>query len=196
MTERLDLYAPIHKGLRHALSTCLLELGQMDPNDPVDAARALAQLREVLSFLEDHLSIEERFVHAALDRVAAGGEGSAVSHAREDHAGHEREFAALRALIADLERAEPLARRARAHALYVAFSRFAGENLVHMAYEETALNPALWAAFSDQELLALRQAILAAEPPASLERTVRWMLPALDPQQRAMLQPSQSTAAA
>ena len=58
MSDRLDLYAPIHKGLRNAMQAALLRLGQLDSSDTVDVGEALAQLRDTLDWMENHLEIE------------------------------------------------------------------------------------------------------------------------------------------
>ena len=49
MQERVDLYGPVHKGLRHAMNACLLKLGQLDPSDAADVGEGLAQLRDLLA---------------------------------------------------------------------------------------------------------------------------------------------------
>jgi hypothetical protein len=77
------------------------------------------------------------------------------------------------------------ARRARARQLYLSLSRFIADNFLHMAVEETEMNPMLWQAFTDEELLGIYQAIIASEPPAQLELSVKWLLPAIPPDERA-----------
>lgn len=47
--------------------------------------------------------------------------------------------------------------------------------------------PALWAAFDDEALRRVHQALLESLPPAEKLATLRWMLPALGPEERVEL---------
>jgi hypothetical protein len=48
-----------------------------------------------------------------------------------------------------------------------------------MDVEETVHNAALWAAYSDAELLAIHERIVASIPPAEMASVLPWMLPAI-----------------
>jgi hypothetical protein len=187
MQDRFDLYFGVHKGLRNAMQFTMLRLGQLDPGDAEDVQDALVTLRDVLVWLEGHLEIEENFVHRAIDRKRGAGSVASVRH---DHEAHLRDIALLRSDADALEHAigEPGAvRRARARQLYLSWSRFVGESLVHMAFEETELNALIWELFSDAEIGEIFGAIIASESPEQLGRTIRWMIPALDPESRALV---------
>jgi quercetin dioxygenase-like cupin family protein len=56
-----------------------------------------------------------------------------------------------------------------------------------MHIEETQHNAALWAAYSDAELLDIHQRLLAAIEPAEMATILRWMVPALCPAERAVM---------
>lgn len=186
MQEQLDLYASVHKGLRHAMQSTLFQLGRLDATDPKDVAETVAELCDLVGWLEKHLEIEERFVHTAIDRKRPG----AVAEIRQDHEGHQRDFVLLLTDAVALDQAAPdsvAERKALAHHLYLSFSRFVGDNLVHMALEETAVNALLWDLFTNDELQAIFAQIMASESPDQLKRAVRWILPALNPDQRAKL---------
>lgn len=186
MQDQLDLYASVHKGLRNAMQATLLQLGRLDATDAHDVAETLAPLRDLLSWLAAHIDIEERFVHSAIDRKRPG----AIAEVRKDHEAHQRDFALL---LADADALEQTAsdasfeRKAIAHHLYLNFSRFVGDNLVHMAFEETAVNALLWELFTNDELQDIFAQIVGSESPDQLMRGVRWILPSLDPDQRAKL---------
>ncbi len=187
MQERPDLYGPVHKGLRNALNTTLLKLGQLDPADPADVAEALFELRDVLAWCEKHIEIEEQFVHAAVERKRPA---ALVGRLRGDHGSHERDVSLLRDDADALERAlaePPAVARARARQLYLSYSRFVAENLAHMAVEETEMNALLAELFTSEEIGAIFVSILASEPPEQLMRGVRWVMPAVDPAERAVM---------
>ena len=56
-----------------------------------------------------------------------------------------------------------------------------------MHIEETANNAQLWAHYSDAELHALHERLLASLTPAEVMQASRWMVPALTPDERAVL---------
>jgi hypothetical protein len=56
-----------------------------------------------------------------------------------------------------------------------------------MHIEETANNAALWAHYTDEELMALHKRLLDSIEPQDKLESMRWMLPALTPQQRAAM---------
>jgi hypothetical protein len=184
MSPRFDLYSAIHKALRNYMGAALLQLGRLDVTDELEVHACGATLLGLIDWLEHHLAIEERFVHGAL---AERQTTPLLSSLRRDHAEHERSFSLLRQDVAVLVGSlgdDAEARRARTHHLYLSLSRFIGDNLVHMANEETELNPLLWAAFTDDDLLGIYGRILASERPEQLELSVRWLLPAVEPDER------------
>jgi hypothetical protein len=177
---RLDLYSTIHKGLRLFMGDMLARLGRLDLGDPVELETTLAQLGELLALCHQHVVHENQFVHTAIEARRPG----ASSRIEGEHAQHLDTIAALGADAAAL-RALPDA--VAAHRLYRQFALFVAENLHHMSVEETAHNQALWAAYSDAELLDLHQRLVAAIAPAEMAVVMRWMLPAINPTERAEL---------
>lgn len=187
MSQRFDLYSAIHKALRHYMGAALLQLGRLDLNAEHEVQACAASLLELAAWLEDHLAIEERFVHRALAERRNHG---LLSGLRRDHEEHERSLSLLRsdvaALLSTPDEAHD-ARRARTRHLYLAFSRFVADNFLHMAVEETELNPLLWETFTDEELFGIYSAILQSERPEQLNLSVTWLLPAIPPDERAQV---------
>src|SRR5690606_37191384 len=60
--------------------------------------------------------------------------------------------------------------------LYRGMALFVAENLEHMHFEETHNMAVLWSACSDDEIMAIEHAIVAALPPAMMMKFARWML--------------------
>lgn len=186
MQERFDLYSFVHKGIRHLMQCALVRLGQMDLADPEDVAAALAGLEEMLQFIEQHVTNEE-VIHRALEQREPG---QLVRVLRGDHDDHLRAMEAIRADSAALARSsgDPApARKARARHLYLSVSRFVAENLLHMAVEETDMNPLLWRLFDDGELVGLWGSMMSSETPEQLTRGTRWVIPAVSSQERAQI---------
>src|SRR5262249_19373542 len=155
--------------LRNYMGAALLQLGRLDLNDEHEVRRCSDALLGLVDWLEQHLHIEETFVHRALEERRRD---PLLTTLRSDHAHHERAFSVLRAdavcLVSALGEAMPT-RRARARQLYLAFSRFVAENFSHMAAEEMEMNVLLWEAFTDAELVAIYQSIVASERPEQLD---------------------------
>lgn len=179
-TARLDLYAHIHKALRLFMTDTLQRLSQLDVDDALDLAAGLAQLDALLDAARHHVERENEFVHPAIEARRAGA--SAAIEA--EHEEHLDSIAALRAESAAL-RALPSA--AAAQRLYRRFAAFVAHNFEHMGVEESRHNQALWAAYTDAELLDIHHRILASLGPREMSETLRWMIPALNPAERALV---------
>jgi len=182
-TPRLDLYAFVHKGLRAFMSATLSAVGRMDPDDEADRAAAMSQLRELLTTCADHLAHENEFVHTAMETKRPG----TAARAAADHVGHLREIAALSASIDEFESAAGPARAAAAQRLYRQLALFVAENFEHMNVEETAHNAVLWAAYSDQQLAELHDALVASIPPPALAGIMRWIIPSVSHPERVIV---------
>jgi len=178
---RYDMYRLIHKGLRALMADTLTALGSLDCDDPIELADVLGRVRGLLDFCRSHLAHEDGFVHPAMEAREPGSAGEALS----DHAEHEREIAGLEAAVAAVEAAPGGERAAAAHALYRGLAVFVGENLVHMDHEESHNNAVLWRRYRDDELVAIEQAIVASQPPEEQMVTIRWIVAAASPAERA-----------
>ena len=180
---RLDLYATIHKALRHWMVDTLLRTGRIDVFDRAAMAGTLAQLEALLIQCERHLDRENHFVHPAIE---ARDPGAAVRIAAE-HDEHLEHIAALREDARQLQQASEDCRMALAQRLYRHLALFVADNFQHMHVEETRHNASLWAHYSDGELGALHGRLMASLPPQELMDTARWMVPALSPVERVAL---------
>jgi hypothetical protein len=56
-----------------------------------------------------------------------------------------------------------------------------------MHVEETAHNAVLWARYTDAELAVIHQALVASIPPHEMMFVIRWMVPFMNPAERAAL---------
>jgi hemerythrin-like domain-containing protein len=180
---RHDLYAGIHKALRLFMSRTLTRVGATDHADADDVAATLDQLDRLLGLCEVHLKDENEFVHPALERARPG---SAARIAAE-HVHHAESIADLRDLAAYVANSRDAARASALDRLYRALALFVADNFHHMHVEETVHNPLLWAAYRDDELAAIEQAIVASIPPAVMMEALHWFVPALSAPERAAM---------
>jgi len=180
---RFDMYQPIHKGLRSFMCDTLTRVGRVDVLDIEDLARTLAQLEALLNFCVKHVHHENEFLHAAIQARQPAG----ASRTAEDHVEHLQSIEALRLESRAMAAASDGERMALALRLYRHLALFVAENLQHMHIEETANNTALWAHYSDAELVDIHHRLLASVSPQDNMEVMRWMVPALSPVQRAGL---------
>jgi len=180
---RVDLYAGIHKALRALMADTLLAVGRMDSEDALERAQVTQRVLELLDFCRSHLRHENDVIHPALEARAPGASGK-IAHEHEEHL---QAIVALADQATALLQCEPAARPAAALALYRALSLFIAHNFEHMHVEETAHNAVLWARYTDAELIDLHNALVASIPPAEMMYVLRWMVPFMNPAERAAM---------
>lgn len=180
---RVDLYAGIHKALRHFMTDTLHRVGRMDVADAEDMGRALGQLDALLVECLHHLERENTFMHTAMEARQPRGS----SRTADDHVEHLDSIEQLHAEVKVLRAAPEAERAALALRLYRHLALFVAENFQHMHHEETHNNAVLWAHYSDAELLELHHRLIASVAPQEMLEIGRWMVPALSPAERAMV---------
>lgn len=180
---RVDLYVGIHKALRALMADNLLALGRMDFDDALELARVTQRVLELLELCRSHLQHENDFVHAAMEARAPGSSGQ-IAHEHEEHV---EAIVALANQTTGLLQCEPARRAECTLALYRGLSLFIAHNFEHMHVEETAHNAVLWARFTDAELEEIHGALVASIPPEEMMSFVRWMVPFMNPAERAAM---------
>ncbi len=180
-TPRMDLYAPIHKALRSFMSDTLVRVGRIDVADAEDMHSTLGQCEELLALCASHVQHENQFMHPAIEARQPAG-STRIAHEHEEHL---QSIAELRDELATLRAAAADAAPALALRLYRHLALFVAANFRHMHIEETSHNAALWAHYSDAELMQLHGRLLASIDPREHLLIGRWLLPALTPAERA-----------
>lgn len=180
---RFDPYAAVHKGLRALMADTLLALGRTDIDDPGELHTTTVRLVEMLDFCRSHARHENQFLHPAIEVRAPGSSGATAI----DHALHEQAIDQLRKSAQQLPQT-PVALRATAMLeLYRSVALFVAHNLEHLHHEETAHNATLWAHYTDAQIEVLHDELVASIEPAQSIFIMRWMLPAMNPMERAHL---------
>lgn len=180
-SSRYNSYALVHKGLRAFMMHTLNKTGTADWQDGDDCANVLATVRSLAETCRSHLQHENDFIHTAMEARRPGS----ARHGQLDHHEHEQ---AISGLLADCDRIERshAGERSRLGAmLYDRLALFIAENLEHMAMEEVDHNAVLWAHYSDAEIIAIEQALVASIAPEKAMHFLRWMLTAATPAERA-----------
>jgi hypothetical protein len=180
---RLDLFGPIHKAIRCALGELLTVLGATSFSDEAAVASAVAQLEDVIELCEDHRGHEDDFVMSALaDRLRGKLDSMQRAHADQPVV-----VAQLRALATTLQTTAHDLRPIAGRTLYLHFSTFAADLLLHMAEEEQVVQPLLERSFTDDELRGVHARLMASLTPAQRARAGKWLMRALNPVERAAL---------
>ncbi len=177
---RLDMYSGIHKALRACMAEALLALGRADVDDEQELAQAAGGVLELLDFCEGHVRHENGYVHPAME-ARAPGSSAAGAHEHQEHVQH---IGRLRTLAQALRSAGTAVRPVAAQQLYRELALFVADNFRHMHVEETAHNAVLWARYTDAELAAVHDELVASIPPAEMTGIARWLVPNLDPAER------------
>jgi hypothetical protein len=181
--KRLDLYRPIHKALRAMMSDTLAHAGRIDCADGASIADVADRIRALLDACRAHIDKEDRYVHCAMESRCPGSTTGIAA----EHAAHEAAIANLEARVGELETASGGERITTARRIHHDLSLFVAENFQHMVVEETVNNAVLWKHYDDAELAALHDEIVASIPPSESAALMRWMIPALAPDERADL---------
>lgn len=181
--QRFDPYAGIHKGLRSMLADSLLALGRLDGDNESELRATVAQLVSTLEFCQAHARHENNFIHPAIEARSPGTSNAMAV----DHALHEQAIVQLQQAAQRLSATSATQRDSRIRDLYRRMALFMAHTLEHLHHEETAHNAALWASYTDAQIEELHDELVASIEPAQALFAMRWMLPAMNPTERADL---------
>ena len=178
----LDLYRDIHKGIRAELFALVGTAGSTDPADAGGRAALAAHVADVRQVLDDHAMHEDtaiqHHVEAHLPDVA--------EVVARDHVDFEHRAERLDALAA--EAAGPAGDHRRLlHLLHLDLALFTSSYLAHQDLEERVIMPRLEAAIGFEAVLAANQQIIESIPPAMMARSLAFMLPAMNVDDRTEL---------
>lgn len=187
MTASEDLFTPIHKGIR----SMIYDLGgRLQTNDFTEVGASkplLADLEHefstaissgcILCLLHGHASDEETQVFPSVSQH----EAALVRGFIEDHHALTRRLESITKMARDLPaKATPGERAQFGAALNREANDFFAAYLDHMNREEHTLVPLMRERFTDEQMRAMRGAIMGALPRDRLASILRWMLPSLN----------------
>ena len=174
MTQRIDLYASIHKGIRAALFDLVTLAGSTDATDPVALGHLQDRLEHVSGLIRAHTHHEDLHLTGPV-RQALPDRAEALEAHHEDQM---RELGGIDSALLGLC-SEGSPSPAALHGIYRRLSAWVGAFLVHLEEEEGILMPALHKTFDDDQLFAVQQAIRGSVPPQQMAAFMAYTLPAL-----------------
>jgi hypothetical protein len=166
--------------MRACMVDALVALGSADTGDEAATREAAERVLHLLALCEGHLAKENKFIHPAMEARAPGTSAALAG----EHIEHERHIAQLRAGAVALCEAPAAARAPAAQRLYQSLALFVADNFHHMQVEETEHNAVLWAHYSDAELAAIHDELVASIPPHEMMDILRWMVPSFNAAER------------
>lgn len=175
-SEPVDLYREIHKGLRLALFDLTERAGALDGTDPIGVDSFARLFADIDMMLDTHHGHEDGERLGALIELNAAEAAATVGEAHDASA---HRLAELRSMVADLSRGVD-----NSAAVYDAIVSFSTHYLDHMRVEESVVMPALQQAVPADELMAITMEIRTSVPPPDMCVFLRYMLPAMTPDER------------
>ncbi len=179
----VDLYRDIHKGIRAELFAITTAAGSIDPASPIDRAALADHIVSVSAVLESHAHHED----AVIDPVLALHLPALAEEITEDHQRLETGFGRIVDLACSAVDSSEISAGSLARLLYLDLAAFTSAYLVHQDLEERAVMAELECRIGVEEVLALHGAIVGSIPPDEMARSLSFMLPAMNIDDRAEL---------
>jgi hypothetical protein len=172
----VDLYRDIHKGIRAELFAITAAAGSIDPSSPSDRAALADHIMSVAHVLESHAHHED----AVIDPVLALHLPDLAEEITEDHERLEARFSRIGELAAAVVDAPQTELQRLTRTLYLDLSSFTGTYLAHQDLEERIVMPELERMIGVEQVLELHGAIVGSIPPDEMARSLAFMLPAMN----------------
>lgn len=172
----VDLYRDIHKGIRGELFDLTTTAGNIDPADRCARADLAGHVLSVAHVLEMHADHED----AAIDPVLAEWAPSLAEQIHDDHVVLEARFDAVAQLAQAAVDAATVDQRRLLHLLHLELSGFTSAYLAHQIVEERVVMPTLERSIGPAAVGAIHAAIVGSIPPEEMARSLAFMLPAMN----------------
>ena len=150
-----------------------LAIQRTDFSDDEQGRATLRKLRCVLELYGQHGKHEDEKIFPSV----ADADSSVVQALEKEHDKDEQLVNDLLLLIRTYKTAAGERERMQTgYAIHIAFQEFVAFNLQHMVREEKLINPLLWQKFTDEEIVAMQQRVVATITPEDNAKYSRWML--------------------
>ncbi len=179
----VDLYRDIHKGIRAELFAITSTAGSIDPSNRCDRAALADHVASVAAILESHAHHED----AVIDPVLECHLPDLAGEITDDHDRLERMFSSISDLanaVVDVASSE---QRRLLQVLHLDLARFTGSYLGHIDLEERVVMQRLPEFLGVDEIAAMHGAIVGSIPPEEMARSLAFMLPAMNVDDRTEL---------
>ncbi len=172
----VDLYRDIHKGIRAELFAVTSTAGSIDPSDRCDRAALADHVTSVAAVLESHAHHEDAVIDPVLERHLP----QLANEINTDHERLEAMFASITDLAGATIDAAATEQRRLLQLLHLDLARFTSSYLDHIDLEERAVMQRLPQLIGIEEIGAMHAAIVGSIPPDEMARSLAFMLPAMN----------------
>ena len=179
----VDLYRDIHKGIRAELFAVTSTAGSIDPSDRCDRAALADHVVSVAGVLESHAHHEDVVIDPVLERHLP----DLASVINDDHERLERMFSSITDLGTAIVDVAGSDQRRLLQLLHLDLARFTSSYLEHIDLEERVVMQRLPELIGVEEVAAMHGAIVGSIPPDEMARSLAFMLPAMNIDDRAEL---------
>ena len=170
MNQNVDVYRNIHKGIRRELFTVTTTAAELDPSDECGRVGLSERIEGLVWLLGAHAHHEDRwFLGMTEEHAPQLAERIVTDHAMLD--------ARIEGIGKAAREAE---NRAELHEIYLELAGFTSTYLAHQDLEERDLQPILLDAVGPQVMFETEQALVASIAPEDMARTLAYMLPAMN----------------
>lgn len=182
MFGRFDLYAPVHKGIRVALSGLCLQAGSVDITDDEGVRSFIEEFKRVVVILHAHSRDEDAHINESYEKYAP----ETLLQLEEEHTGLEQKLEKLNELVNQLEsgRQHPARYEQIWYQIGKDINRFTAEYFMHLEHEEGPGMKALWEHLTDDQLKVISINIRSSIPPQAMLIFLHYMIPAISHQER------------
>ncbi len=172
----VDLYRDIHKGIRAELFAVTSTAGSIDPSDRCDRAALADHIASVAEVLESHAHHEDSIIDPVLERHLP----ELANEITTDHGRLEAMFASIIELAGATIDAAGDDQRRLLQLLHLDLARFTSSYLEHIDLEERAVMQRLPQVVGFEQIAAMHGAIVGSIPPDEMARSLAFMLPAMN----------------
>ncbi|HVZ89769.1 MAG TPA: hemerythrin domain-containing protein [Polyangia bacterium] len=175
VTPRLDIFMPIHHGLRRSLFETATLLARTDFAAAAESDAAEQLATSCLELLHDHADHEDQFVLPEVERFSP----ELAAALAQEHQDLEGAGDAIESLWPRLPTFDAPARLALGGEIGRRFRMVVADQLLHMDREEREVNALFWARLSDPQIAALNDRIVTSIGPARMQVWNALVLPSL-----------------
>lgn len=177
MYNRFDLYAPVHKGIRLALSGLCYQAGSIDHTDEEKVNSFIDEFQRVAIILEAHSRDEDANINESYEKFAP----ATLLQLEKEHDELEQGLEQLIELVDQLQLKihDPLEHQKIWYQIGKELNRFAAAYLTHLQSEEGPGLHALWENLSDDQLKIISINIRSSIPPQTMAIFMHYMIPAI-----------------
>ncbi len=172
----VDLYKDIHKGIRSELFAITTGAANIDPAARLDRISIADHVASVSGVLASHAHHED----AVIDPVLAEHHPDLAERVNADHEVLETRFDELVDLSRSAVDAVTPDQRRLVHLLHLELSAFTSAYLAHQYLEERVVMPAIERSIGPAAVVELHEAIVSSIPPEEMARSLAFMLPAMN----------------